>query len=451
MANRSKIISLTSELVKRMGLGAAGLRFGGKRDYWNVLGYENTITFQNYLLQYTRGGIAKRIVTAPVKGTWRIQPMVVEGKLDEEITPFENAWMDLATRLKAHHYFARVDKLAGIGQFGVLIIGTRRGSLDQPLTIVSGPEDITYLAAYSQQYISIDSIVTDSANPRFGLPEFYKISSKAFNQPGTKMAVPVVDKLIHHSRVIHVAENTLDGEIYGEPRLQCVFNLLDDLIKVTGGSAEAFWLVANRGMQINVDGETELAEEDAKKLSDEVEEFQHQLRRFIRTKGVEIHPLGGEGVDPRGAFEVIISLIAGASEIPRRILLGSESGELASSQDRSNWNERLYERRTQFAEPIILRPFIDRMIAIQALPTPKEPYKIIWDDMLGATEQERAGIAVRIGAALRNFEQQSTVTRGEFRERWLRLPRNIPVTDQIPGKGDKDPEEEEKDDDVLDA
>ena len=51
---------------------------------------------------------------------------------------------------------------------------------------------------------------------------------------------------VHASRVLHVAEDCLDDDVYGIPRLKPVFDRLDDLLKVVGGSAEFFLRGASR-------------------------------------------------------------------------------------------------------------------------------------------------------------------------------------------------------------
>ena len=66
------------------------------------------------------------------------------------------------------------------------------------------------------------------------------------NAAQTKSVLPIGTGLVHASRVIHVAEDILDDEVYGIPRLEPLYNYLDDLLKVVGGSAEMFWLDAKR-------------------------------------------------------------------------------------------------------------------------------------------------------------------------------------------------------------
>ena len=61
------------------------------------------------------------------------------------------------------------------------------------------------------------------------------------------------EKKVHWSRIIHVTDGLLDDEFYGFPRLQRVWNKLDDLLKVVGGGSEAFWLLATPTRQYDID------------------------------------------------------------------------------------------------------------------------------------------------------------------------------------------------------
>src|SRR5690606_33041328 len=127
--------------------------------------------------------------------------------------------------------------------------------------------------------------------------------------------------LVHASRVVHIAENCLENNVFGSPRIERVYNLLDDLLKVVGGSAETYWLTGNRGIHIDIDKDMEMDPTDEKNLTDEVEEYQHQQRRFIRTRGGKVTNLGTDVADPTGVFNVLIAMLSGATGIPKRILI----------------------------------------------------------------------------------------------------------------------------------
>lgn len=137
-----------------------------------------------------------------------------------------------------------------------------------------------------------------------------------------------------------------------------------------------------------------MAPADEAALQEQVDELNHGLRRFLQTRGMNVQDLGSEVVDPSGIFGIIIDMIAAATGIPQRILLGSERGELASSQDASNWAGRIADRRTNWAEPVILRPLIQRLIDWGALPPPRNgEYFFRWQPLFEMSEIDKANIA----------------------------------------------------------
>jgi hypothetical protein len=179
---------------------------------------------------------------------------------------------------------------------------------------------------------------------------------------------------------------------------------------------------------MDVDKDMNLSATAASDLEDEIKEYEHNLRRFIRTKGITMTPLGSETSDPSGSFRSIMSLIAGSTAIPQRILLGSERGQLASGQDRQSWNERVSERQTGETDPTILRPFVDRMIDRAGLPRPKNGYQTVWPVPESLNETERSHNAQRIARAVASFDSndlpdnERVMSAGEFRTEVLGLP-----------------------------
>jgi hypothetical protein len=71
-------------------------------------------------------------------------------------------------------------------------------------------------------------------------------------------------------------------------------------------------------------------------------------------------------------------------------------GELASGQDRENWAGMIQGRREEFAEPRIIRPFVDRMNQYQVLPPPGEDgYSVKWEDLFAMSEKEKVEVGGR--------------------------------------------------------
>jgi hypothetical protein len=437
--------AFASPLVSRQQFFRLGKGFNGDRDYYQVLGYDLEPEVDDFLSRYTRDDIAGRIVDLPAQDTWKKRPILIDDKSrsdDEEPTSeFIKAWQMLTDTdgdeaINAYHYFERIDRLSGIGRFGVLIIGVRDGKkLDEPFEGFQGgkasPQDILYLRACSEASVMINpgDIDRDPQSRRFGKPLFYSINID--NTYGG------VYSRVHWSRCIHVAEDLLEDEVFGRPRLERILNRLDDIMKIVGGSAEATWKLMRKGLAVIAREGYQMPQDTTVKneFNSQLEEYDHGLRRVLRLAGVDIEELGSQVVDPSGLFDIIISLIAAASDIPKRILIGSERGELASTQDERAWARVIANRQTNFAEPTILRAFINWCIKAKVLPPPtKGKYKVEWPKLYELTEKEESEVALNLARAILAFIQATgavdVVSPETFLEKIMKLPVEGRVTEE---------------------
>lgn len=362
----------TSNLMNRFGLSnLLGFMFQGRRDMYGVFGYmkEGTIEYKHCLGKYKRQDVAARVIDAPADALWTNPPEVTTGN-----EAWDTAWKNLVADGMLWSVLGRLDRLAGMNPYAALLLGfDKSGALNIPLVRGSKERKLTYVQPYIAAAAEVKEFVNDPTDARFMLPKTYTIKPNLQDAAESRKKGVFGNKVfsdfeVHASRVLHVVENPLIDVVYGNPRVERIFNLLDDLLKVCGGSAEAFWLIANRGMQVDVDKEMELAPEDEEDLTDEIEEYVHGLRRVIRTRGIKITNLGSDSPSPKDVFNMLISLLSGATGIPKRILLGSEAGQLASEQDRANWAERIGERRTNFGEARVIRPLCSLLSIAGVLP-----------------------------------------------------------------------------------
>lgn len=414
---------MTSALLQRVGLSnLLGFMFQGRRDLYDVFGYaqDGKITYKHALGKYRRQDIAARVIDAMADALWTNPPEVSAN--DET---WNKIWKDLLINKNLWATIGRADRMAGMCHYATLIFGFDKiSSLDTPLTSVTNRK-VLYIQPYSADAADIKRLVSEETSERFMLPEMYTVKPSFQNEGPKKNSIfnkrTVASFDVHSSRVLHLAENPLTDEVYGNPRIERVFNLLDDILKVAGGSAETFWLIANRGLQIDVDKEMEMTPEDEADLSEEVEEYIHQLRRFIRTRGVKINNLGSDSPSPKDTFNMLISLLSGATGIPKRILLGSEAGQLASEQDRANWADRIDERRNNFGEPMVIWPLIRLLTNAGVLPS-REGLEITikWPNAFklsplerGQTSAQRARSATNLAKTL--SEQPNLVSIEEAR------------------------------------
>ena len=404
--------SAASALLSRFDImRRAGITFEGARDLFTALGYKKDLGVEDYIGRYKRNGVARRVVRSVPAATWRGGIELVEDENPSTVTEFEDAWDELATRLAIWSVLKRADILAGLGRYAVVLIGAPGDPASELGR--STPEQIGYLQPYSEDKARIKTLVTDPANERFGQAETYEITTLAGAPDRTKTVT------VHWSRVLHVADDCLESDVYGTPRLEAVWNNIDDLEKVAGGGSEAFWLRAHQGFQFDVKPDVKMTPQAEQDLADEVEEYLHQMRRAIRTRGVDVKPLGADVASITGNVDSLISLIAAGSEIPQRILMGSERGELASTQDSENWNTRINDRRKDHAGPMIVRPFADRLIERGILPEPAE-YNVRWPSVQDLSDTERGELA-NLWATINSSAGGVVVTPDEIRDRILQL------------------------------
>lgn len=402
-AKLDKLIALQSELIGRADLAArAGMQFGGKRDLYEIFGYQRRLRAEDFLSKYARQDIAARIIDAHPAATWAEIPMVTGPD------NFAEEFNMLAQKLDLFSNLYRLDKLSRLGVFAILVFGTR-GKLDEPLR---SSDEIVYLKPLGETYVEDIVFDNDETSPRFGLPVNYRVNftlreetrDTYFRSTGMRASKQLID--VHHSRVVHITEHPLESILFSTPTIARIFNLLDDLLKLAGSSAEVFWLTANRGLHIDIDKEMPMSDTDAEKLADAIDEYQHQQRRVIRTRGANIDPLEDRTVrNPKETFDVIISLLSGASNTPKRILIGSEAGQLASEQDRANWSDRIAERVSLYAEPYILRPAIKLFQNVNMLPM--GDIEIQWPDAFKLSPLERGQTAAQYARAVTNLSGQT--------------------------------------------
>jgi hypothetical protein len=339
--------------------------YKGDRDYYQVLGYPASIGIEDYVQRYERQDIASRIVDLPAIDSFKEPPKLSEADVEE--TPFVQEFNRLDARLKVWNTLTRADRLSGIGRFGIILIGFKDGrTMVESVNAdeIQGEKSILYLRPLSEVFVKVKTIDRNSQSPRFGLPEVYSVELD--DNRGSRP--------VHWSRVIHLAENKLDNEVFGVPRLRSVFNLLDDKIKAGGGTAEATWLNMRPGTAITTKDDWNLEDTtDARNdFLAEVDRYAHDPLRFLRLEGVEATPIGtSEVANPTGIHDVIIADIAAATGIPQRVLVGSAGGELsAAKEDTRQWASTIANRQKNYAEPEVVRPFIDRLVGMGALPTP---------------------------------------------------------------------------------
>jgi hypothetical protein len=392
-------VQVLSEIIARANLaGNLGYSYDGERDLYQALGYSRTLTYQNFIAQYLRQDIARAIIDRPVNVSWSGPLSLVESGEGEE-TGLEKEWRKLERQMQLKSNFMRLDKLTGLGRYGVLLLGLDdiKKQEDFITAVNPGKRKLLYVRPLGESSAKIKSWVQDPSNPRFGKPLVYDIV--LLNPEGNESSTIQV----HYSRIIHVVESAMENGTEGIPRLQPVFNRLQDLEKLLGGSAEMFWRGARPGYSGELDKDRTMSTTMWADLQDQIDEYENNLRRILVADGLKLNSLTPQISDPKNHVDVQIMMISAETGIPKRILSGSERGELASSQDAAEWIAFVQSRREEFVEPHIIRPFVDRMIEFEILPKANEEYDIEWQDLFAVSEADRVKIGQARAIALKEY------------------------------------------------
>jgi hypothetical protein len=399
LTNSDNIHALTSALVARMSLASSlgQQTYGGDRDIYQALGYPTTIKYDDYVGRYFRQDIAKAIIDRPVKATWQGKLELVESENEE--TPFEKAWIDLNDKFGLQSIFSRVDRLTSIGKYGLLLLGLDDVKENEDFKNPAiGKRKLIYLMPFGEGSAKINTYEKDPKNQRYGKPLTYSITVQQM-EGGESLVIEV-----HYTRVVHIIENPLESDVESTPVLEAVFNRLIDLEKLVGGDAEMFWRGARPGYAGTVDKDFQMGATTKQDLKDQIDEYEHNLRRILVNEGVDLKALAQQIADPKTHFEMLVECICAERGIPKRILIGSERGELSSAQDSGEWKTYIQIRRTDHAEPHIIRVFVKRCQELAILPkTSTGKYSVSWEDLFALSEGDRVKIGLDRSASLKNY------------------------------------------------
>jgi len=398
-------IKTLSELVSRVKLaGRLGQQYGTDRDIYEALGYPKTLTYRDFAARYERQDIARAVIDKPVDASWQGGCLIQEST--EEDTSLENAWKNLVqdAELDVIDKLCRLDKLVGIGEYAILLFGLGDVSNKEQFAMPAGKSSqLIYLRPLGEGSVAINQWETNTQDPRYGLPLMYELKlSQADSDITTSLRV-------HHSRILHVAGELLEGTVKGSSRLLPIYNRLFDLEKLVGASAEMFWRGARPGYKGKVDKDYMLTSDEEEDFRDQLDEYEHNLRRFLISTGIDLSAMETQVADPSNHVDIQIQMISAQTGIPKRILTGSERGELASTQDLASWYSLIQGRRDNYVEGNILRPFIRKCQEFGILPPVKneeEGYSIIWKPMFEKSDKEKAEVGEIRAKALNQYAAQ---------------------------------------------
>lgn len=236
---------------------------------------------------------------------------------------------------------------------------------------------LLFIRCFDEALVQVVQYEADVRNPRFGAPVMYRIT---LNDPSTQssgIGLPLATVRVHWSRVVHLpGANRVSSEIFSIPEMQQVLNPILDVRKIRGAGAEGYWRTCFTRFSLEthpqLGGDVSIDEEGTRqKLRDMVDDLEPGLIMM----GMSAKTLTPSVVDPTPHIAINIESICIQKGCPIRIFKGAERGEMASSQDDDNWNDRCREQNISYTNPVVVVGLIDRLISLGVLPEPKAKHK----------------------------------------------------------------------------
>ena len=296
---------------------------------------------------------------------------------------------------------------------------------------------------YSEEFATIEALEQNAALPTYGQPSVYRLTTGTTRTDQRRVQPRSV--LVHASRVIHVAIDTLDDTLYGIPRLAPVYNQLDNLLKVIGGGAYGFYLNSRRRFVTSLREGYQLRPEDQAHYKDEVTEYATGLKDFLNVMGMDVTQLAGAVASPKEHADMILNLIASTLRMPKVTPHWRRAGHVGLGRGRGPSLERTSQPvPVSGRQPVILRPLVDRLLpateqapfGLGALPARTNRIRSEWGNLFALSEVQQADVADKRASAYNKYEAAAASghsmpdSRPPFRNR--NFGRRLPV---CPGVG----------------
>jgi hypothetical protein len=395
---------------------------------------------------YEHDPLGYRVVTIRPEASWQAKLSVYDSERSDTGTDFEAGLRDCGRNLEGEPSYLeddelpwlrsllrRADELAGVAQYGVVVLGTDDGlPPDQPakgfeevnsapagrredgstyLGNAKGPYKLTVNARavkgtklvsaqpFPEYLAPIASFENNPTSPRYCRPTSYSVTFADPNAAGTVQAqqgTVGVTRTVHWTRVVHVALGRRSSPTFCPPRLDPVLYPVLDARKIRGAGAEGYWQQAFALLFLMTDpalgGDVFVSDEAKQGLKDMLENIRNGLQRDGLLKGFTPQTVAPAVADPTGQHDLCVKAVCIGIDTPKRIFEGSEVGVLASDQDTRDWHASVRIRNNGELTPCLVGPVVSRLVSLGCTPQPRKGFKADWADVSTQTDQEKAAV-----------------------------------------------------------
>jgi len=365
---------------------------------FNDFGYPEDLDFSNYWNMYRRFGIAKNIIELSPDACWMDAP-TVEGS--------EKFNSDLAELVKSQNLWVRMkglDNRQRVGRYAGMFMRVRDGlAPNEPIEegSLTGLGSLVQMIPLYESQIEVVDTNDNVMDDDFDQPTMYQFVGSA---EGSRSETGASFQ-IHPSRLVIASEGADDGSIYGIPALEGCYNSLMDLRKIMGAGGEGFYKNASKDVifELDKDANAAMLGPLLSQFQDEYDDWAaNRMRRSLMAPGMSAKTLDANLANPKEFFFNSLYDIAACTKIAATIIIGQQTGRLASSEDSKSFMLMMKSRQENFLTELTGN-VIDWCIKFGILPFSE--YEITWDDLLAPSDEDR----------LLNAKEMATINETQFR------------------------------------
>ena len=371
-------------------------------------GYPEAPSFKDFYAVGRRVGLGTAVINAPVDVCWSEYPEVKDvltfDKNGEPETEANSDFIKELNRLIGSRNLQFWERIKGLdrkqrfGMYAGMLLVTRDElgrSASQPLDSLLPGQLVKMIPFYEAQLIPIE-YDQDIGSPNYGEPTMWQLIENAVNpKPGKQLSMEV-----HPSRLIIAAEGSEDGTIYGVPAMQGCLYAVMDWEKARMSSAE--------GIKRNNDQRGVLSLQDGSNLphpdSEEAEIMDENVRDWhlgkealLTVANANVTPFNASFHDPKTISDICLQEVAAHTRIPSTVLIGYQTGRLASTEDALAFASSMMTRRKGPVNEMIYQ-VLDRLIDLGLLPEPQGDIYIEWSDLTEPATSDKLAISDKMSA-----------------------------------------------------
>jgi hypothetical protein len=394
----SRLALLANAVSRRLDRMFPGYFPGAKHNHYADFGFPVDPTFIHFYEAYERNGLAAAAVNKTIAKTWQDSPLLQEKERDgsqpgaTKETRREGQIRERFDDLRLWQRLAEADRRGMVGAYaGVIMRLADSKPLDQPVEFVPGGLSglVELIPAWEGQ-LKPAEWDNDQQSPTYGWPTMYQFQESAVKDGSSQQPR---DFRVHPDRVLIWSK---DGTINGRSALKAGYNDLMTIEKIVGAGGEGFWKNAKSAPVIEVDPAARLedmakamgipVDELADKMNEQVEDWQRGFDKLLMLQGMKADVPQITLPSPEHFFLTACQSFAASISIPMKILVGSQTGERASTEDADEWAQTNMARRAEFVRPNIM-DFIRRLERFGILP--ERDWHLEWADLTEASMGEK--------------------------------------------------------------